>query len=113
MLDNLEMTNLKLKVREERNNIIFKSKELNKLITERDSSIEDFKSKQFMFENIVSSKNNSVIDNHNTDNLSNSNFKNQKYNLNYSLATNTINMKFNSKDRFKSFKYDDYDSNRN
>lgn len=56
------MNKLKEGVRKERELILFKSKELNKYISERDSSIELYKSKQFMFENIVSNKN-SLIEN--------------------------------------------------
>lgn len=97
MLDSIELNNLREKVRSERDSIIFKSKELTKLISERDSSIEEFQSKQFMFENIVSSKNNSVIDSYNTEKV----HKYQKLNSSSSLTPNTINLKFNTKNRLK------------
>lgn len=71
MLDNYEIkTRPKLDLNRERDNILLKSKELNRMILNRDNSLDPYLSKQFVFENILSNKDSFVENNNQSDSIS-------------------------------------------
>lgn len=68
LLDNYEIKiRPKLDLNKERDEILLRSKELNRMILSRDKSLDKEASKQFVFENILSNKE-SVIENKNESN---------------------------------------------